>query len=73
MMRPDEIMDAETVTVDMATRTVEVDGEVLPVVWWGDADNDPCPFVSARNVSAGPDRDGLYVQIALDETQGRLQ
>jgi hypothetical protein len=63
----------ETVTVDMTNRTVETDDEVLPVVWWGDADMDPCPFASAVNLSAGPDRDGLYVQVALDVKRGRVQ
>jgi hypothetical protein len=73
MMRPADVMAAETVTIDMVNRTVETADETLPVVWWGDEDMEPCPFEQAAHMSAGPDRDGLYVQIALDVKQGRVQ
>ncbi len=66
-------MEEETVTIDLNARTVEVDDEVLPVVWWGDDDMQPCPFEKATKLSAGPDRDGLYVQVAMDARQGRVQ
>lgn len=66
-------MASETVVVDMTGRTVESEGEVLPIVWWGDDESDPCAFAAARKVSAGPDRDGLYVQVSLDATRGRIQ
>lgn len=66
-------MTAETVTINMRERTVETDGEVLPVVWWGDDDNEPCPFEKAKKLSAGPDRDGLYVQVSMSLVHGVLQ
>lgn len=72
-MQNGDAMSSETAVVDMSNRTVDDDGEILPVVWWGDGDKDPCPFPDARFLSAGPDRDGLYLQIALDMAKGRVQ
>lgn len=66
-------MTTETVTVDLRARTVETDDEVLPIVWWGDAENEPCPLEKAKNLSAGPDRDGLYVQVSMDLIHGVIQ
>ena len=72
-MRAGDDMSAETAIVDMTNRTVNDDGETLPVVWWGDGDKDPCPLPDARFISAGPDRNGLYLQIDLGMTKGRVQ
>ena len=65
-----DVMMTETKTVDLSARIVHDDGDDLPIVWWGDADNDPCPLDQAKNLSAGPDRNGLYLHISLDVPAG---
>lgn len=63
----------ETGIIDLTAQTLTIDGQVLPIVWWGDADREPCVISSARYIDAGPDSEGYFYQMMVPEYGKAIQ
>ncbi len=59
--------------IDLVKKTLEIDGQTLPITWWADDDGDPCPIFKSRQIEAGPDFEGMYYHMAIAVQAAAIQ